>query len=58
MITLCEIFALEDELEEFVMSWNRRIAESEQFFAKMRDRGFFITSHGKGLYVITKPKTI
>ena len=54
MKTLVEIFELEAELEEFVMSWNRRIAESELFFNKMRDHGFVINVHGKGMFTIIR----
>jgi hypothetical protein len=35
---------------EFLMSWQRRIAESEIFFKLMRDEGFYIHHHGRCVY--------
>ena len=35
---------------EFLMSWQRRIAESEIFFQLMREEGFYIYHHGKCIY--------
>jgi hypothetical protein len=32
------------------MSWNRRIQESTQFFALMKENGFQMYNHGKGVY--------
>lgn len=52
--TVCEIFAAEPLLEEFVMCWNRRIAESEIFFDKIRTVGFTMVTHGSGLYSFRK----
>lgn len=48
--SLKEIFEHEPNLVEFLMSWNRRIQESSQFYDLMKDAGFQIYSHGKGLY--------
>jgi len=35
---------------EFVMSWNRRIAESASFFAQMATAGFHVYHHGECVY--------
>lgn len=35
---------------EFVMSWQRRISESEMFFQLMKKEGFFVHHHGKCTY--------
>lgn len=37
-------------VKEFVMSWNRRIAESNQFFAAMKEAGFLCHHHGACVY--------
>ena len=37
-------------VREFVMSWNRRIAHSAQFFQMMFDRGFRGHHHGECVY--------
>jgi hypothetical protein len=41
---------------EFLMSWNRRISESYQFFALMKEAGFVCYHHGRCLYSFV-PKT-
>lgn len=40
---------------EFLMSWQRRIAESEQFFSLMRSEGFLVHHHGKCIYSFFLP---
>jgi hypothetical protein len=34
----------------FIMSWNRRLKESQEFFERMKDAGFSYEHHGKGIY--------
>ena len=41
------------KLPIFVMSWNRRLKESNEFFTRMTDAGFVYESHGKGIYTFT-----
>ena len=36
--------------QEFTMSWNRRIADSESFFRLMREAGFTHEHHGRGVH--------
>lgn len=54
--TLCEIFKKEVGLEEFLMCWNRRIAQSELFFDFMSKKGFVMTIVDSGVYSFIKPK--
>ena len=35
---------------QFIMSWNRRLKESQEFFVRMNDAGFVYEHHGKGIY--------
>ena len=35
---------------KFIMSWNRRLKESKEFFERMNDAGFMYEHHGKGIY--------
>ena len=35
---------------EFLMSWQRRISDSEIFFQMMKDEGFHVYHHGKCIY--------
>ena len=35
---------------KFIMSWNRRLKESKEFFERMNDAGFIYEHHGKGIY--------
>ena len=35
---------------KFIMSWNRRLKESQEFFVRMTDAGFIYEHHGKGIY--------
>lgn len=39
----------------FIMSWNRRLKESQEFFARMTEAGFVYQSHGTGIYTFTYP---
>lgn len=39
----------------FIMSWNRRLKESQEFFTLMTDAGFVYKSHRKGLYTFSFP---
>jgi hypothetical protein len=55
--TLCQLFAQYD-IEEFLMSWNRRIAQSSEFFDQMKAAGFTCVSHGKGIYSFTLPERV
>jgi hypothetical protein len=55
--TLCELMIpdhsislLKPRKPVFVMSWNRRLKESNEFFTRMEDAGFVYERHGKGLY--------
>lgn len=41
-------------ITEFVMSWNRRIAESRQFFDLMSAAGFACADRGHGVYCFTR----
>jgi hypothetical protein len=47
-----ELYGLESPPKPpiFIMSWNRRLKESNEFFTRMTDAGFVYGSHGKGLY--------
>jgi hypothetical protein len=54
--TVKEIFQAENELEEFVMCWNRRIAQSQLFFDMMNMAGFCMNNHGRGVYTFTFQK--
>jgi hypothetical protein len=47
--TLCELFS-GGGVVEFLMSWNRRMKESEQFFEMMKNAGFSMVHHGKCVY--------
>lgn len=44
------------KVEEFIMSWNRRIAESAIFFELMKSNGFECVHVGKCIYSFTRPK--
>lgn len=55
MQTLVELFDHESNMIEFLMSWNRRIQESTQFFQLMKEAGFSSITHGKGLYSFYRP---
>jgi hypothetical protein len=59
--------ALVDSLEElfmcygaveFIMSWQRRIADSKTFFEMMAERGFASETVGSGLYIFSKPAAL
>lgn len=39
--------------KEFLMSWNRRIADSQTFFEMMKDAGFNCVHHGNCIYTFT-----
>ena len=39
-----------DKPVKFIMSWNRRLKESQEFFVRMTDAGFIYEHHGKGIY--------
>jgi predicted nicotinamide N-methyase len=40
----------------FLMSWNRRMKESQEFFARMETAGFTCVHHGKCVYEFNKSK--
>ena len=53
--TLQEIFGMDEKNNmKFIMSWNRRIKDSKQFFDLMVDAGFDYAFHGNGLYTFVK----
>lgn len=55
--SLVEIFDADDSIvEEFLMSWNRRIAESRIFFDMMVQAGFQYVHHGHCIYSFTRLK--
>ena len=59
--TLKELFENDDgdsskSSMKFIMSWNRRIKDSKQFFDLMVNAGFNYTFHGNGLYTFVKKK--
>lgn len=50
--TLEELFS-RGIAQEFVMSWSRRIPESQQFFERMKTKGFNVNYMGKSIYSFT-----
>lgn len=52
--SLLEIFQ-SNPVTEFIMSWNRRIAESAQFFQQMQQAGFECEHLGSCIYSFTFP---
>lgn len=64
--TLCELMSDEDNNvninvfdnsrrpTQFVMSWNRRMKESAEFFDKMKHAGFDVTHEGKCIYTFVR----
>lgn len=55
MQTLLTLFRNEENLVEFLMAWNRRIDESNQFFDLMKEAGFYCFTHGKGIFSFYLP---
>lgn len=55
IITLNDVFSIYD-IEEFIMSWQRRIAESKIFFEMLIDNGYTCDAveNWSGLYVIKR----
>jgi hypothetical protein len=51
----CGVAANTPKSPLFVMSWNRRLKESREFFTRMTDAGFVYKSHGKGIYTFSHP---
>lgn len=51
--TLQELMALNPN-SKFVMSWNRRMKESAEFFQRMKDAGFHCVHEGKCVYTFTR----
>jgi predicted nicotinamide N-methyase len=51
--TLSDLFQAHP-VQEFLMSWNRRIAESKIFFDMMTDAGFLCHHHGHCIYSFTR----
>jgi hypothetical protein len=45
------------DVEEFLMSWNRRIAASKEFFDRMDAAGFTCVHQGKCIYSFTRTRT-
>ena len=45
-------------VQEFIMSWNRRIAASIEFFELMQAEGFLCHHHGACVYSFVLDKTI
>lgn len=41
-------------IREFLMSWNRRIAQSSIFFDLMKEAGFICVHQGKCIYSFTR----
>jgi hypothetical protein len=53
VMTLQEIMSL-SSTTKFVMSWNRRMKESSEFFDRMKVAGFHVEHEGKCVYVFTR----
>jgi hypothetical protein len=47
-----------ERVEEFLMSWNRRIAESSKFFDLMKEAGFTCEHLGKCVYSFRYPSAL
>lgn len=45
----------EEGVQEFLMAWNRRIAESVLFFDLMKEHGYRCHHHGKCIYSFYPP---
>ena len=48
--TLDELFTIRGPDAEFIMVWNRRIAQSQQFFELMKQAGFTCHHHGECVF--------